>query len=352
MVVTASLDTKPYVEHHSIFGYRYIPDTEMVLDKPGGGRYLIRINSQGIRSDREFAAAKRPGTYRIIVLGDSMAAGQFLPNQSRFGELLERRCPSLEIINLALEGSGTDQQVLLYEHLGLSFEHDAVLLVPFLQNIRRNMVEARDAVDPRTRMMTLRPKPRYELIDGELVLRNVPVPTHFNASSSAAEVPRGGWKTRVARLPGAAVWRKAIQSVVPWEPFPEYGRDHGREWQLMRALILRLNILAGPRPVAVVPTFYANYVRFRMARNYWARFAALGDTPGLYPVDVLPDFQRGSTDEAVSCFQEPYDMHFSGLGHIVLADAVAAAFTRLGLWPEPIAQCVSQRFASPLEASR
>lgn len=342
MVVTASLDTKPYVEHHAIFGYRYIPNTEMVLDKPGGGRYRIRINGQGIRSDREFAAAKRPGTYRIIVLGDSMAAGQFLPNESRFGELLERRCPSLEVINLALEGSGTDQQVLLYEHIGLTFEHDAVVLLPFLQNIRRNMVEAREAVDPRTRMMVLRPKPRFELSDGTLVLRNVPVPTDFAQSTGAAELPPSVWKTRIARLPGASVWRKVIQSAVPWEPFPEYARDHGREWQLMRALILRLKTLAGERPVAVVPMFYANYVRFRMARNYWSRFAALGETPGLYPVDVLPDFQRGSVDEAMSCFQEPYDMHFSALGHIVLADAVAAAFTRLRLWPEPIAQCCSQ----------
>jgi hypothetical protein len=339
--VTASLDTKPYVEHHPTFGYRYIPNTEMVLDKPGGGRYRIRINGQGIRSDREFTAAKRPGAYRIVVLGDSMAAGQFLPNESRFGELLERRCPSLEVINLALEGSGTDQQVLLYEHLGLTFEHDAVVLLPFLQNIRRNMVEAREAVDPRTRMMTLRPKPRFELRDGELVLRNVPVPTSFE-HSSGAELPRSAWKTRVARLPGAAIWRRVIQSAVPWEPFPEYGRDDTREWQLMRALILRLKMLAGPRPVAVVPTFYANYIRFRMARNYWSRFASLGDTPGLHPVDVLPDFQRGSTEEALSCFQEPYDMHFSALGHIVLADAVAAAFTRLRLWPEPIARCCSR----------
>lgn len=343
-MVSASLDTKPYVEHHPIFGYRYIPGAQMVLEKPGGGRYRITVNACGIRSDREYAPAKPSGTFRIVVLGDSMAAGQFLPNEIRFGEILERRCPRLEVINLALEGSGTDQQLLLYEHVGLTFEHDAVLLLPFLQNIRRNMVEAREAIDPRTRMMTLRAKPRYELVGGELVLRNVPVPTAASRDAGSLRSERGSarlqaLKSRIAHLPGASVWRRAVQAVLPWEPFPEYRSDSGREWQLMRALILRLKALAGPRPVVLAPTFYANYVRLRMARNYWSRFLSLSATPGLFPIDLLPYFRRGSSEEAMSCFLEPYDMHLSALGHVVLADAVASEFTALRLWPDAVAQC-------------
>jgi hypothetical protein len=338
-VVTAQLDTKPYVQHHPVFGYQYIPNTAMFLRKPGGGRYRIRINASGIRSDREYSPATPAGCYRIVVLGDSMAAGQFVANECRFSELLERRNRDLEVINLALEGSGTDQQLLLYEKIGLQFEHDAVLLLPFLQNIRRNMVEARDAIDPRTQMMTLRPKPRFALINGALVLQNVPVPAEVSrtdlAARSAAETTPPAWKTRVANLPGASLWRRVIQTVWPWEPFPEYRNAGSSEWQLMEALIRRLKAAAGDRPVVVAPTFYANYVRFRMARNYWARFSSLRQITGVYPVDLLPHFRGASIDDPPASFQEPYDMHFSVMGHVVLADALELELRRLGLLPGP-----------------
>ena len=335
----AAFDTKPYVRHHPVYGYEYIPHTSMSLPTPGGGRYHIKVNADGIRSDREYARTKPAGITRIVVLGDSMPAGQFLSNTSRFSELLERRVPGLEVINLALEGSGTDQQVLLYEHLGLQFEHDLVLILPFLQNLRRNMVEAREAIDPTTGQLILRPKPRFRLINETLELQNVPVPR-----DSAERAPAEGvsdarhqgvqrLKTRISRLPGAHLWRQAIQSVLPWEPFPEYRDPNSDEWKLMRALVARLTELAQPRAVVVGPTFYANYVRFRMARNYWTRFASLADIDRVYPIDLLPYFRFGSKAEAVECYQEPHDMHFSAVGHVVLADAIERELTRLQLLP-------------------
>jgi hypothetical protein len=338
--MSQQLDTKPYVRHHSIFGHQYVPGASLALPRPGGGRYRIRVNSVGIRSDREYTREKPPGVRRIIVCGDSMSAGQFVTNVDRFSELLERRIPQLEVINLSLEGSGTDQQLLLYEHLGLTFEHDLVLLLPFLQNIRRNMVEARDAIDPRSGRLVLRPKPRFALVDGKLVLRNVPVPTAITAEELAA---RGGaevanprlqrWKTRISRLPGAALWRRAVQTVAPWEPFREYRNPNSPEWQLMLALIRRFRELAGSRPLVVAPTFYANYVRFRMGRAYWQRFAALASEPGIYPVDLLPHFRRISVADGVRCFQEPHDMHFSAYGHQVLAEAIELELNRMNLLP-------------------
>jgi hypothetical protein len=49
-------------------------------------------------------------------------------------------------------------------------------------------------------------------------------------------------------------------------------------------------------------------------------------------VDVLPYFKRLSSD-AVRCFQDPFDMHFSVDGHLVLAEAIDAELSRLGLLP-------------------
>lgn len=310
----------------------------MSLPRPGGGRYHININSQAIRADRDYPTGKPAGVRRIIVLGDSMAAGQFLSNVDRFSELLERRDAGIEVINLALEGSGTDQQVLLYEHVGLQFEHDLVVLLPFLQNTRRNMVEARDAFDPRSGRMILRPKPRFEFAGGELILKNVPVPAEMTAAqleaSGGGEVANRSThrlKTRIAALPGARAWRTVVQTFLPWEPFPEYRNAASPEWRMMEALIRRLKRLAGERPVIVAPVFYANYVRFRMARNYWDRFASLANVPGVYPIDLLPHFRALPDGNGERCFQEPFDMHFSAFGNLVLADTLRAELRRRNL---------------------
>ena len=335
------LDTKPYIEHHSTFGYRYIPSLKMALPKPGGGWYHIQINSQGIRSDREYSFEKPKGVHRIVVCGDSMAAGQFVSNEHRFSEVLERRVSGLEVINLALEGSGTDQQLLLYEQVGLRYEHDFVVLMPFLQNIRRNMVAAREAIDPRTGQRLLRPKPLYKYFDGKLVLHNVPVPKEVSVvdnEASGGTDARCSWldrlKTRVSTTPGAALLKRALYTVVPWEPFSEYRDPHSKEWLLMDAIIRRFKELAANRPLVLVPTFYSNYVRFRMARNYWDRYASLATLPNVFVIDLLPHFRRLGR-EAVRCFQDPHDMHFSSYGHLVLADALQSELTQLTVSSRP-----------------
>jgi SAM-dependent methyltransferase len=330
------LDSKPYIEHHPIFGYCYTPGGNLELPRPDGGRYHIRVNSQGIRSDREYTLKKPKGVRRIIVCGDSMATGQFVSNAQRFTEILERRVPDLEAINLALEGSGTDQQLLLYEHVGLQYEHDIVLLLPFLQNIRRNMAEAREGYDPRSGRRVFRPKPRFELVDGKLAIRNVPVPREASPDSSCITDTSPSLttqlKTRVSSLPGAELFKKLLYAAVPWEPFPEYRNPHSKGWQLMAALVHRFKELAGGRPLVLAPTFYCNYVRFRMARNYWRRYASLQVTPGIEVIDLLPYFRRTGPD-AVRCYQEPHDMHFSASGHLVLADALQEELTKRGLLP-------------------
>src|ERR1039457_794472 len=80
-------DAKPYVRHQPIIGYEYIPNTEMVLTAPGDRQYTIKINSAGIRSNREYTKTKPPGVFRIIVCGDSMPAGQYLSNEHCFSEI-------------------------------------------------------------------------------------------------------------------------------------------------------------------------------------------------------------------------------------------------------------------------
>jgi carbamoyltransferase len=335
------LDRKPYIRHHPIFGYEHVPDSRYTLPRPGGGTYTVTVNSAGVRASREYTLQKPPGTRRVLAFGDSFAAGQFLSNEHRFSEILERRVPHLEVINFGLEGTGTDQQLLMYQHLGLQYEHDAVLLFPFLQNIRRNLVEARPSLDPQTGRQVLLPKPRFELVDGRLELRNVPVPDERRPfDESDATTLRGtdadtGLARRVkdglSRLWLVQQAKKLVYPLIAYDPFPEYKDSRSPGWRLMEAILRRFKELAGERPLVIVPLFYVSYVRYGMSRAYWRRFSSLADS-GTYAIDVLPRFRRLGTD-AVRCFQEPHDPHMSADGHLVLAEALESEMRRLELLP-------------------
>src|SRR5262245_18306145 len=242
-----TLDGKPYVQHDPRIGYSYIPNVNQLLPRPGGGRYHFQTNSRGIRSCREYAFTKPSGITRIILCGDSMSAGQFVSNEQRISEQLERRVAGLEVINLSLEGSGTDQQLLLYESVGLQYEHDLVILMPFLSNLRRNMVAAREALDAKTGSKVLRGKPRFELLNGRLELRNIPVPTEVLRSANGTETIitdtpatfSSRFKTKLNAVPGISLLKKLLYFVLPWEPFPEFRSAKSPEWQLMEAIIRR-----------------------------------------------------------------------------------------------------------------
>jgi hypothetical protein len=333
-----TFDGKPYVEHDPRIGYSYIPNVNQMLPRPGGGSYHFQTNSRGIRSSREYAFTKASGTTRIILCGDSMSAGQFVSNEQRMSEQLERRVAGLEVINLSLEGSGTDQQLLLYESIGLQYEHDLIILMPFLSNLRRNMVAAREAFDAKTRSKVLRGKPRFDLVDGLLELRNVPVPKEYPAPIVGApavitDIPQtfaSQLKSRLSAMPGMPIVKKIAYFLVPWEPFSEFRDANSLEWQLMEAIVRRFKQSARNRPMVIVPTFYDNYVRYRMARNYWRRFHSLEQIPGVHVIDLLPHFRKLGA-EAMRCFQAPHDMHFSTYGHLVVADALELELNRLGL---------------------
>ena len=55
-----------------------------------------------------------------------------------------------------------NQQFLMFKKYASPFEYDAVLLCPFVENIRRNMARYRLTVDLDSSRWILTPKPRLE----------------------------------------------------------------------------------------------------------------------------------------------------------------------------------------------
>jgi len=91
----------------------------------------ISINSHGFR-DREYAVAKPEGVVRIAVLGDSIAFGNGLPLEATFPKQLEARLRErgarVEVLNMAVAGYDTPNEVALFEQSGLAFAPDLVVV--------------------------------------------------------------------------------------------------------------------------------------------------------------------------------------------------------------------------------
>lgn len=89
--------------------------------------------------DREYAREKPDGVYRIIVPGDSIAAGHSLPIEKAFPDQLEAlfaaRDMKVEVLNLSVDGYETTQEVTALEYKGLQFDPDEVILAYCMNDI-------------------------------------------------------------------------------------------------------------------------------------------------------------------------------------------------------------------------
>ena len=105
-----------HLAYHPRIGLTFTPSFKGRLPHESGG-YLLRSNAAGFRSEHEFAVERAPGVFRVLLFGDSQTAGLGVSNRQRFGDLLEKSIPGLEIFNFAIDGIGIDQEYLAYlEH--------------------------------------------------------------------------------------------------------------------------------------------------------------------------------------------------------------------------------------------
>ena len=157
-------------------GWRNRPDTAVDV-VAAGGRYHVTINARGERGiERPYA--KPAGVARVVLLGDSTAWGWGVDDELMWPRLVERELAGrVEIINLAVPGYGTDQELWCLDREGLKYEPDLVLLA-FVHN---------DTLSNNMALMQGMQKPQYVLdpASGEWSLLNRPVPPPEAASELA-----------------------------------------------------------------------------------------------------------------------------------------------------------------------
>ncbi len=117
---------------------------------PGLREDGLTTNSAGMRGSQEFALERRPGVRRMLLVGDSYTFGANVRDEETFaqrldaGDLLE----GWEVLNMAVSGTGTDQQSIVFEEYGSRYAPDVAVLGFFTRDYSRNILWFRDYAKP------------------------------------------------------------------------------------------------------------------------------------------------------------------------------------------------------------
>lgn len=150
--------TAPYV-HDDLLGYVPRPGyaTTSGYDAPE-----IHIDADGFRVNGETTSSS---TQPILALGDSYTYGAEVPDDQTWPAHLQR-LTGRPVLNAGVSGYGFDQMVLRAGILA-PVVHPSTIVVDFIADDLRRMEKSR---------LWSADKPYFAIEQGELVLRNVPVP--------------------------------------------------------------------------------------------------------------------------------------------------------------------------------
>jgi lysophospholipase L1-like esterase len=279
------------------------------------------VNSLGLRGPP--LRDRQNDTFRILILGDSMAFGFGVLDgevfSARLEAILAERLPErdIQILNTSVPGFGTADQLAFLRTRGAMLDPDLVVVLFFSIN------DVLESLYPAAEWAGVR--------DGSLINRN---------AMSASEVPEEDWGG-YGDITGAMLWMKDRSHLLYlvsnslgylalrmglvddvdalWgEDFPEEAGKITKEFLLEIAQEARR---LGADPLFVYTTGQ-NYVvseRYELPRS-GALVAAAAEDAEVPWIDVTPHF-RGRSDRYDLFYA--LDGHWNGAGHRALAEVLA-----------------------------
>jgi hypothetical protein len=284
----------------------------------------VTINARGYRG-RELSLPKPPERTRVVVLGDSVAFGLGVSDGETFAHLLDARENGIEAANLAVQGYGPDQELLVLRGEGLRTDPDVVVLAFCLDNDFADAVLPVSLYDGRT------PKPRFRLDGDRLVLERSSLRrTHtqrvlqwlsdysylFNRLSTLRPRPEPS---------GDRHWTDLKREAV---------RDEDYALRLSLAIVRRIDAVCRERGIAFVLAAFPHWFTYRSKPWLPERFLESLRAEGIPVLDMSARFvARGETFRAVAL---DGGGHLNPLGHAIAAEELESTIAAL-VHPSPAA---------------
>jgi hypothetical protein len=136
-VLPGNYDTGAWLVRHPVYGH-YHPASFRGWIKRDEFTQLMQTNEAGQRG-RAIPVEKPPGTFRILVLGDSFVEAYQVAERERFIARLEVELNAsgstrFEVVDGGCGGWGTAQEYLYWQHEGYAYQPDLVLTAFFVGN--------------------------------------------------------------------------------------------------------------------------------------------------------------------------------------------------------------------------
>jgi lysophospholipase L1-like esterase len=317
----------------------------------------VAVNALGMRGP-ERAAAKPPGTARILLLGDSFAFGWGVEEGEAFGAWLERlltaRVGPIEVWSAAVPGWSTDQHYLYLQTRGLALDPDLVLLAAGESDLDELALNRLTLDEQR---LPVRVEPRWRMIDPAGRMRYL--------GRGRAALPRRAWpgetwlqdrsllyhwlRFRLAKLSALVAVRRARPPAPEWlgsdpdRPITRLSPDDlqralatSREFRLRyhTFLVEAMERAIRPRGVPLRTLLVAHSGATRPADPVLARLHAACETRR----DVCLDSARVIAAAEVARFTFAHDSHWNPEGHRRIGETLAA-----WLEEEPALRAAGQR---------
>jgi hypothetical protein len=356
VLLVPSFRSAPFRQYDPVLGESLIPDVSVIHSR-GCFRGLVVTNKWGAR-DRERTIEKKPGEYRIALVGDSIVeAAQVLPDQVMNIQMEKMLAASgrknVEVMAFGIAGIGTTQELLMYEEKVRQFHPDLVVLV-FVDN------------DPMNNSSIIQPSvygihswycPYYNLgPNGTLVFQPVQK-RWFNGARTFLE------RHSLVTYYLEHIWERVDVGNGKWEGLPlewgVYGNPPDAEWT--QAWTITEKVLKkmqdtveadGSKFIVISTPGFAD-----IATDWRERFTkALGPPPPNFdasamqkhlqgiaqrqqiPIEFLaPDMQayRDAHHLKFPYFSWTCETHYAPLGHTVVAESIIKKLEEHHLLPPP-----------------
>jgi lysophospholipase L1-like esterase len=240
----------------------------------------VTLNERGYRG--RSLGLPRTSRLRVVVLGDSIAFGLGVSDDETFSSRLDARENSIEVANLAVQGYGPDQELLVLERDALRLRPDVVVLAFCMANDLAESLLPVSLYDGTT------PKPTFRLVQGDLVLdasnlshgmawhaqRALADHSHlFNRLMGVAPKPRP---------PGGRHWR---------ERFADALQQEEQVLAVNRALVRRMSAMCLERGIAFLVVAFPDRFTFRRKTPLLERFFDELERDGIRVLEMAERFR-------------------------------------------------------------
>jgi len=332
-------------------GWAKVPG-KSITRRVGTERIHFDINENGLRDDAGVGPGKEPGTYRVVMLGDSFVLGYTVNREDLFVDELEGWWKSedrrIDVVNTGTEGWSTDQEVTWFLRNGKAFEPDLVLLFPYENDIYWNGQPSYVSGVPKP---MFRPDGLFEGgKDGEL--RELPPPRKKGPLENSATLGflkrMGGW---LGALAGRVPPMNPEFGVLLNEPPAGYAdwcaRTEGALVALKKGcefIGARLMLCPIPSKSAIDPEERAFFQHWELGLNGLAAdkwspdkpvnlFLELATKLGIESLDPRAALVAATKGEGKLYFEEDVEWHFNATGNRVFATWLHDELDRREVFP-------------------